>query len=95
MSATTATRLADGTTITVDRVRYHRNGVGGEGFCLVQFRQRDGRRWVPMLATVFDGNGRCAIIDPADPDTCWRGDLYEQTMRDAIAIADLTGEAYQ
>jgi hypothetical protein len=77
--------------IKVRDVDYHRNGVGGEGFHLVQFDD-DGRR---MLASVFTGDGRCAVVCPDLPHLRWRGDRYEPELRAAIARADEDGTAYE
>lgn len=65
-------------------VAYHRNGVAGEGFHLVQFKQHDGRTRVAMLATIFEAKGQCAVIRPDRPWECWRGDDYEPELREAI-----------
>ncbi len=67
------------------QVAYHRNGVAGEGFHLVQFKQREGRGRIAMVATVFETRGCLAVIRPDRLWECWRGDDYENELREAIA----------
>ena len=70
--------------LTIDSVTYHRNGVSGEGFHSVAFGW-DGRK---MIATVFEGQGACAVIDLGDLCENWRGDHFEPQLRKAIAAHD-------
>jgi len=84
----------------VSRVRYHRNGSAGEGFYTVEFKMREGRTARAMVGIIFaEPEGvpmtRYAVIDPARPDTTYRGDLFADDLRAAVLVADLTGEAYQ
>jgi hypothetical protein len=77
--------------------RYHRNGISGEGFTALSFRARIrgcGRSFRPMVATVFEGSGRVAVIDPANVRNCWRGDDFEPLLRHAVKAFDETGELY-
>lgn len=68
-----------------EQIVYHRNGVGGEGFYAVTFR--DGRQ--NMVAVVFDGPGQVAVFDRDKlgasnvifGQNSWRGDHYEGTLR--------------
>lgn len=82
--------------IKIKQVQYHRNGVGGEGFHVVLFSDKK-EAGENMMATVFGGNGQCAVIDLdmaqrgnvggiADDDgfNCWRGDHFEGELRAAI-----------
>ena len=79
-------------TIRVDEVAYHRNGVSGEGFHAVLFRERNGRRWRKFLASVFEGQGVLSVvcIDMLPEHgvnamaNAWRGDYYEPHLRRAI-----------
>jgi hypothetical protein len=77
--------------MVVHKVRYHRNGVSGDPFFSVLF-DWDG---LPMVATVFDQESCLAVLSLHDPSSTWRGDLFEEELREAIAVADLTGEAYE
>lgn len=78
------------------RVEYHRNGVGGEGFHVVEFTSElaDDVADHRMLATVFDGPGQVAVIDIDDLGARWRGDLFEPELRDAIDAANLSGLSF-
>lgn len=87
--------------LKIDRIRYHRNGTSGEGFYAVDFREREGRRFVRRVAAVFaDGDiltrtGRIAVIDPADIGNTRRGDNYESELRAACKAAHDDDSAYQ
>jgi hypothetical protein len=72
----------------IETVHYHRNGTGGEPFHVVMFTD-DNRN---MVGIVFDEPGRVAVIDRDLIATTaefgvnsWRGDHYENELRDAIA----------
>lgn len=88
--------------LKIDRIRYHRNGCDGEGFYCVDFREREGRRFVRRIAAVFvDGDdimkstGCIAVVDPDDIGNCRRGDYYEPQLRAACKAASDDGTAYQ
>ena len=75
---------------------YHRNGTSGEGFYVVLFKWRDGNRHRNMMATIFEGRGRLAVLDADETakgniafaqGNSWRGDDFEPELR--IAICDL------
>lgn len=79
--------------IKVDEVSFHRNGVSGEGFHAVLFRERDGRHWRKFLATVFADRGVLSVIcldmlpehGVNSVFNAWRGDYYEGDLRQHIA----------
>lgn len=79
--------------LRVDEVAFHRNGVSGEGFHAVLFREREGRHWRKFLATVFPDPGVVAVVcldllpehGVASFKNAWRGDYYEPHLRKAIA----------
>ncbi|APR53123.1 hypothetical protein CA223_04060 [Sphingomonas koreensis] len=74
--------------IRILEVAYHRNGCAGEPFYAIRFRyQRQ-----LLLGFVFDCPDRIVVIDPlaaaetvASGVNSWRGDLYEATLRNAVA----------
>lgn len=82
----------------IEEIAYHRNGVGGQGFHVVTFRDRlQGRRESRMVAIVFDYDepqGQCAVFDrellgagniTAYEDNCFRGDdTWGKELRKAI-----------
>lgn len=79
--------------MTIGRVRFHRNGVAGEGFTTVQFTVREGRSSRHLVGIVSDG--LVAVIDPADPSEPLRGhDLWGAELVHAAEVASLTGEAH-
>lgn len=80
--------------VKVDRVRFHRNGCGGEGFHVVTFASGGECRGRRMVGIVFDGPGRVAVIDLDAPDDLWRGDRFERDLRAAVDRANETGEAF-
>ena len=83
MSATLIRKVHD--------VAYHRNGISGVGFFVVDFTARDqGRR---MLGIVFHDRDdpedeRCySVINPADIRDKYRGDHFIKELDAAIATA--------
>jgi hypothetical protein len=74
--------------ITIQQIEHHRNGVAGEPFDVVKFKE--GRR--KMLGIVFDDERYVAVFDrdllAQDVITfgvnSWRGDDYEPQLRKAI-----------
>jgi hypothetical protein len=74
--------------ITIQQIEHHRNGVAGEPFDVVKFKE--GRR--KMLGVVFDDERYVAVFDrdllAQDVITfgvnSWRGDDYESELRKAI-----------
>lgn len=77
-------------TLAVHQVRYHRNGVGGDGFYAVAFTYR--RR--PMLATVFDDHGTIAVVNPEDVNDRYRGDMFEDELRTIVNSWAADGRAF-
>jgi hypothetical protein len=74
--------------IRILEVAYHRNGCQGEPFHAIRFR--DGRQL--FLGLVHEQPDRVVVIDPlmaaetvASGINSWRGDLYEEALRKAIA----------
>lgn len=85
--------------LDVRSVNWHRNGIGGEGFFAILFRDED--VGADMVATLFDGPGQCAVLrvpDLSDPEkgvrfgiNSWRGDHYETDLRKAAELWEETG----
>ncbi len=81
--------------IKVISVAHHRNGVAGAPFDVVLFKERGsaGSRKVGIL---FDQEAHCAVLDVAKlaagdiafGSNSWRGDDYEQPLRNGIAAGD-------
>lgn len=76
-------------TVTIERIAYHRNGVCGEPFHVVLFRDPVGRK----VAVVFDAPRYVAVLDLEQAAkgeirfgfNSFRGDVYEPLLRDALA----------
>lgn len=76
--------------VVIERVAYHRNGIAGNGFHVILFRQLDN---TPMVGVVFEERGNVAVFDrdlvgKGNVDfyaNSWRGDEYEQALRTAVA----------
>jgi hypothetical protein len=76
--------------ITIEEIAYHRNGVSGEGFHVVTFREER----EPMVAVVFEGAGQVAVFNRerlgAGEITVgrkrYRGAVYEPALRKTIAV---------
>jgi hypothetical protein len=80
---------------------FHRNGVGGEPFMGVVFDWTDDEtgQLRHMFGAVFlDGDGyargRVAVIDLAEPQKAWRGDVFEPELVATAMRADAEGTAY-
>lgn len=73
-------------------VRYHRNGISGEGFHLCRFLYLRGSQTVEMQAAVFEAAGQVAVTSD-DINQRWRGDEFEPAIREAIkAVEDAQPE---
>lgn len=79
--------------LKIKHVASHRNGVAGEGFHVVLFTWRDGRKTRNMVATLFEGDGQSAVLDVDETakgnvafaqGNSWRGDDFEPELRKAI-----------
>lgn len=82
-------------TLTLENVAYHRNGICGEGFRVVNFHDSDNG---PMMAVVFPygkrDNCRIAVFnrDKLKEDeigfghNSWRGDHYETWLQAVIVV---------
>ena len=73
--------------IRILEVAFHRNGCSGESFYAIRFL--DQRRL--LLGLVFEQPNRIVVIDPlhaaetvAAGVNSWRGDLYEETLRNVV-----------
>ena len=75
----------------VIRIEYHRNGIMGAPFHIVQFQgNRDAAK--NMIAIVFGTSGHVAVFDYellkqenfAFGENSWRGNVYEKELREAI-----------
>jgi hypothetical protein len=75
--------------ITIEELAYHRNGVSGQGFHVVTFREER----EPMVAVVFEGEGQVAVFNRerlgngriTSRTHGYRGEVYEPFLRKAIA----------
>lgn len=73
----------------VQKVSFHRNGVGGAGFYAVLFVSMEGEQ---MVASLFDEPDYCAVYQVnklADGDVefgsnSWRGDNFECELRPMV-----------
>jgi hypothetical protein len=78
--------------IKVEKIDYHRNGVGGNGFNVVTFTYKYERLTINMVAVVFEEKGNVAVFDRdllgkgviEFGQNSWRGDNFEAALRKAI-----------
>lgn len=71
-------------------VNYHRNGVSGNGFHLVHFRDNSGKQGRKMFAVVFPEQGNVAVMSEQNTGHRgdeYRGDYFEPELRQAIKVA--------
>lgn len=76
-------------------VRYHRNGVCGEGFFAITFTydDEDDPTYIGDLIGIVPDEGednkritgRCYIVKPGAPELGYRGDNFEPSLRECIA----------
>ena len=82
--------------IKIQEIAHHRNGVGGEPFYVVRFRNAPYSKTEEheFIAILFEQGGYCAVIAISLIDSVgvafaggnsWRGDVFEPELRDAIA----------
>jgi hypothetical protein len=79
-----------GRNIFIKGVKYHRNGVGGEGFVLIHFVNEDGRDLLGIVTTIYDEDGNVdleqtkpniKVINPMDICDRYRGaDYYGEIL---------------
>ena len=70
---------------------YHRNGIGGAPFVVVLFEDH-GTESSRKVAILFEQGGHCAVLDVnklflgdiAFGSNSWRGDRFEQSLRQTI-----------
>lgn len=87
--------------IKILEIAHHRNGVGGEPFAAIRFKGKDdGGTEREFMAIVFDGDCRTAVICTSlipelgfGEGNRWRGDVYDQALRQAIKDQDAREEA--
>lgn len=73
------------TRCVVTEIDYQRNGVSGEGFFVLRF-QCSSSPERPLIGIVFDEAPRhVAVIDPYNLAEHFRGDVFEQGLRQAVA----------
>lgn len=73
-------------------IAHHRNGVAGEPFDIVLFNDRTNNRGRRMVGILFEAEGHCAVLDVeklaagdiAFGSNSWRGDNYQEHLRQAI-----------
>lgn len=83
--------------LEIREIAHQRNGVEGEGFCVVVFDD-DGPAASRKVAVVFDQPGCCAVLDLeklgrgviTQKLNGWRGDRFEPHLRKAIKRHDRT-----
>jgi len=70
---------------------WHRNGVCGEGFFAVLFKDLEENK--TMIASLFDEEGYCAVYEVKQlaegnitfaHGNSWRGDRYESELRELV-----------
>lgn len=74
---------------TVKEVSSHRNGVTGKSFYVVSFKETGNG---DMIGVIFSEPGNVAVFQQellakgtiAFGDNSWRGDVYEEFLRDAL-----------
>lgn len=81
--------------LRLERALYHRNGIAGEGFHVVEFKLKADHKIHPLLAIVFETKGQCAVVSPGEPFSKFRGDEFEPYLRTFIAKRESEAHAYE
>ena len=71
--------------IEVKAIHYHRNGICGTPFYAVDFYfiDEEGAKHF-LTATLFKARRDCAVLTRGDSSYCWRGDNFEDALREAV-----------
>ncbi len=78
--------------LDIREVSYHRNGISGNGFHVVQFKFKEDGVSLNMIGIVFEEPGNVAVFDrqllsvgiAEFIKNSWRGDRFEPALRRAI-----------
>ena len=76
--------------IKITKVTSHRNGVGGDPFYTVEFVYEVTKLIAIVPAEYIEPAGKpfyscpCFVIEPANPQAGYRGDLFMDVIRNAI-----------
>lgn len=90
--------------VLIEQIEYHRNGIGGEGFHAVLFyHAEEAGKLERFLATVFEEPGCLSVIclDRIPKvgvkwiENSWRGDRFEQSLREAIKLHQTQPRQYE
>lgn len=85
MSKHTEFRI-NGERFTIEDHNYQRNGISGTGFEVIRFHGYRPKQH--FIGIVFEGKGNVAVVSLDDTKLCWRGDNFEEQLRDYIAHED-------
>lgn len=79
--------------LTIIDASWHRNGIGGEGFYAVLFNDAEQGENNPMIASLFDAPGYCAVYSVPllskgnikfARGNSWRGDQYASELQPLV-----------
>lgn len=78
---------------------HHRNGIGGAPFAVILFEDA-GAEGSRKVAILFEQDSHCAVLDVdklaagdiAFGSNSWRGDHFEEPLREAIRISSTSSE---
>jgi hypothetical protein len=71
---------------SITAVQNHRNGSGiGIPFHAVYFDYIMGGKKHELIGIVTKGRGNCFVVSKTDPQMGWRGDHFENDLREVIA----------
>lgn len=75
---------------TIKHIESHRNGISGNHFYAIHFKSTGDNQYVDepprnMIGIVTKGRGNCFVVEPANPKNCYRGDNFEDELREAVA----------
>jgi hypothetical protein len=85
--------------LTIIDIAHHRNGICGIPFAVVLFTDT-GSEGSRKVAILFEQEGHCAVLDVdklaqgdiAFGSNSWRGDRFEQPLRNAIRLSSTPSE---
>lgn len=71
--------------LNIKAIQSHRNGVSGNPFYSVFFSFIEDGEHHDLIAVITSGSGNCFIVSKNNPEACWRGDVFESDLKEAVS----------
>ena len=77
--------MTDELDINITAIQSHRNGISGNSFYSVFFSSIEDGKNHDLIAVITSGSGNCFVVSKNDPNACWRGDVFEPALKEAVS----------